>query len=594
MSGTGSLMIRNLRHPSDYSKAVMSQDELLRIAIANDLNVSKARQAVQRGEVLELTPQQSRSPAELQADTELQERTALNNLLELFEYREAGQIINSLSADEIFTLNQLFPQIKQDLQRRYNLKLISPAFFIDYLRKFKEEVEASKGISTNLSTITNKFNTLTDNITDLRAILPSKILLTRLKTQLNKLSKIPNFMSAPVMERLDRLERNLPTTEDFRQLSQDTEVAQSETINLLQNISTNMPTQIQIQKVLDDIEKGDITQQQGFQEIEALVSGVSEAQLDALDDMKRELAEIQAQGSNLDVFIDETISIGVRGVPTLALGRNNVGGLPSGQKGVFIIFGDGRKEKQSATSILKLFKANEGFRDWSMSIFGNKPTIENLKSYIQYEAGRLVPSSNVSEMTMTTAETAEKSGFGLGRRTPVRKIVAKNGQILAPQKIGKGVDYVAEPNYRELGKYVVNMKQLKDRDILNVKFRSLGRIPQFRPTPVSDIFKDYLLDLLENGKANPRIYDQIPIEERQLFEKIATGAGIINALKLKKTVTDEDKADNERFAILKGEYLAGNNSVALLKELRKLVVKFMGQGKIMKQDGLNLLIELSV
>jgi len=45
---------------------------------------------------------------------------------------------------------------------------------------------------------------------------------------------------------------------------------------------------------------------------------------------------------------------------------------------------------------------------------------------------------------------------------------------------------------------------------------------------------------------------------------------------------------------LKGEYLAGNNSVALLKELRKLVVKFMSQGKISKNDGMNLLIELSV
>jgi len=45
---------------------------------------------------------------------------------------------------------------------------------------------------------------------------------------------------------------------------------------------------------------------------------------------------------------------------------------------------------------------------------------------------------------------------------------------------------------------------------------------------------------------------------------------------------------------LKGEYLAGNNSVALLKELRKLVVKFMSQGKISKHDGMNLLIELSV
>jgi len=68
----------------------------------------------------------------------------------------------------------------------------------------------------------------------------------------------------------------------------------------------------------------------------------------------------------------------------------------------------------------------------------------------------------------------------------------------------------------------------------------------------------------------------------------------LNALKLKRTMSNEDKEDNDRFALLKGEYLAGNNSVALLKELRKLVVKFMSQGKISKHDGMNLLIELSV
>jgi hypothetical protein len=138
------------------------------------------------------------------------------------------------------------------------------------------------------------------------------------------------------------------------------------------------------------------------------------------------------------------------------------------------------------------------------------------------------------------------------------------------------------------------MNQLKNRDILNVKFRSLGRIPQFKPQPISEALKDFVLDLLENGKPNHRVYDTLSVEERQLFEKLATYAGIINSLKLKKTLTDEDIKDNERFAILKGEYLAGNNSQTLLKELRKLVVKFMNTGKITKTDGTNLLIELSV
>jgi hypothetical protein len=170
---------------------------------------------------------------------------------------------------------------------------------------------------------------------------------------------------------------------------------------------------------------------------------------------------------------------------------------------------------------------------------------------------------------------------------------AKNGRIRT-KKIGEGLKYEPEPTYRQFGKYVINIPQLKERDILNVKFPSLGRIPQFKPTPVSDIMKEFILELLETGKVSNRIYEQIPIEERQLFEKIATGAGILNALKLKRTISNEDKEDNDRFTLLKGEYLAGNNSVALLKELRKLVVKFMSQGKISKHDGMNLLIELSV
>lgn len=582
MSGTGSLMIRNLRKPSDYTKAVMTQDELLRIAIANDLNVAKARQSMMRGEVQELTPQQSRTPAELQADTELQERTALNNLLELFQYREAGQIINSLSSDDIFTLNQLFPQIKQDIQRRYNVKLISPSFFVDYLRKFREEIEASKGLSTNLSSITNKFNTLTDNISDLRATLPTNYQLRKLRGDIDNLSKnLPAVLTAPVIERVERLQASIPSAEDFRKLSADTEKSQSETINLLQRITESMPTQIQIQKILDDIEKGDITQAQGFQEIEIALSGISEAQLDALEDMKRELAERQAQGSQRDIAVEAEIPIGVRGVPTLALAKRIVSGAPSRQIGLYIIFGDGRSEEINTLGLKSLYRSNDGFRDWALSIFNREPTITMLKTYIGSRTSEFIPSSSVSEMT--DVETATKSGFGLRATKPKAK----------PDKIGKGVEYVSEPHYRQLGKYAVNMRQLKDRDILNVKFHSLGRVPQFKPTPISDVFKDYLLELLENGKSNARIYDQVPTEERLLFEKIATGAGISHAIKLKKTITDEDKADNDRFNILKGEYLAGNNSVALLKELRKLVVKFIDQGKILKQDGLNLLIELS-
>jgi hypothetical protein len=586
MSGTGSLMIRNLRNPSDYSKAVMTQDELLRIAIANDANVAQARAGFQRGEVQELTPQQLKSPATLQADIALQEKTALDNLLRLFQYREASTIIAELTPDEIFTMNQAFPEIERDINRRFAKGLLSPTFFVEYLRKFKEELEQSKGVSTNLSSITNKFNALTDNINDIRAILPTRSQFATLQNYLeDQFDRLPRYVVAPLLDRIQRLQNAIPSNEEFRRVSMGSEINQFETLNMLQNITTNMPTQVQIQKILEDINSGRVDIMLGVQQIEDALSGVSDAQLDALEEVKREIAESSTAGvkggENIDILAQ--VVVGTRAVPRLAVAKQVLAsGTPSTTQNIYII-GEMGNQKLTLGELKSLLGRDEGFRNWYATNIGGGANMSNLKDYILTNALR-PPSSAMSDATDKETFSTEKSGFGLK---------AKNGRIRT-KKIGAGVKYEPEPTYRQFGKYVINMPQLKERDILNVKFPSLGRIPQFKPTPISDVMKEFVLELLDTGKVSNRIYEQIPIEERQLFEKIATGAGILNALKLKRTISNEDKEDNDRFTLLKGEYLAGNNSVALLKELRKLVVKFMSQGKISKQDGMNLLIELSV
>jgi hypothetical protein len=588
MSGTGSLLIRNLQKPSDYSKAVMTQDELLRIAIANDANVATARAGFQRGEVQALTPQQLKSPAELQADQALQERTALDNLLRLFQYREASAIIGELNPDEIFTMNQAFPQIERDINKRFAKGLLSPTFFIEYLRKFKEELEQSKGVSTNLSSITNKFNTLTDNINDIRAILPTREQFASLEQRLaNTFRQLPDYIVRPVVERINRLQENIPSSREFQRISADQELLQFETLTMLQDLTATMPTRAQIQQILDDINSGRVDAVIGFQQVQDAISGVSDAQLDGLEELKREIAESSSTtisgGDNIEILAQ--VVVGVQGVARLAVAKTigSSTGTPSVQSFVYIVNELGN-EKLTEKKLIALGEKNTGFRNWYASNIGSgKRTIGNLRDYI-LENSLQAPSSAVSDATSKETFSTEKSGYGLK---------AKNGRIRT-KKIGEGLKYEPEPTYRQFGKYVINIPQLKERDILNVKFPSLGRIPQFKPTPISDVMKEFILELLETGKVSNRIYEQIPIEERQLFEKIATGAGILNALKLKRTISNEDKEDNDRFTLLKGEYLAGNNSVALLKELRKLVVKFMSQGKISKHDGMNLLIELSV
>jgi hypothetical protein len=586
MSGTGSLMIRNLRNPSDYSKGVMTQDELLRIAIANDANVAQARAGFQRGEVAPLTPQELKSPAELQADIALQEKTALNNLLRLFQYREASSIIAELNPDELFTLNQSFPQIERDISKRFAKGLISPTFFVEYLRKFKEELEASKGVSTNLSSITNKFNLLTDNINDLRAILPTREQFALLEQRLaTTFRQLPDYIVRPVVERINRLQENIPSSKEFQQVSADAEINQFETLSMLQDLTSTMPTRVQIQRILDDINSGRVDALTGFQEVQDALSGISDAQLDGLEELKREIAESSSStirgGENIEILAQ--VIVGTRAVPRLAVARAVLAsGTPSSTQSIYIV-GEVGNQKLTLGELKTLLGRDEGFRNWYATNIGGVANMSNLKDYILANTLQ-AESSGVSDATSKETFSTEKTGFGLK---------AKNGRIRT-KKIGEGLKYEPEPTYRQFGKYVINMNQLKERDILNVKFPSLGRIPQFKPTPISDVMKEFILELLETGKVSNRIYEQIPIEERQLFEKIATGAGILNTLKIKRTISNEDKEDNDRFTLLKGEYLAGNNSVALLKELRKLVVKFMSQGKISKHDGMNLLIELSV
>jgi hypothetical protein len=585
MSGTGSLMIRNLRNPSDYSKGVMTQDELLRIAIANDANVAGARKNFQAGLAEEISPQQSKSPYELQADIALQEKTALDNLLKLFAYREAGEIIGVLNPDELFILNQSFPQIQKDISSKFNSKLVSPTFFVEYLRKFIEELNASKGVSTNLSTITNQFNLLTDNINDIRAILPTQEQFGRFRNFLARtLVNLPRQIVEPVIERVDRLQSAVPSSADFARMGNESEGLQYETLSMLQNLTTTMPTQHQLQMIIEDINGGRVSQQEGFQRLQNAISGVTDAQLEGLDDLRRDIAESMSSGSREGLDIIAQITTPVPSFNSIAVAKRVSGGTPSGKELIFKLLGNGASEEVTGRVLEAMWRGSEPFRSWwatnvRTGVTQSKPAVTDLRDFIKRTAGSVSSSASVA----TTAETG-KTGFGLK---------AKNGRIKTI-KIGEGVAYEPEPNYRQFGKYVINIPQLKERDILNVKFPSLGRIPQFKPTPISDVFKEFLLDLLETGKISNRIYEQIPVEERQLFERIATGAGIIHSLKIKKTLTDDDKADNERFAVLKGEYLAGNNSVALMKELRKLVVKFMSQGKISKTDGMNLLIELSV
>jgi hypothetical protein len=288
MSGTGSLMIRNLRKPSDYSKAVMNQDQQLKIAIANDANIAGARKGVKLGEIVPLTEEQQYTPEELQADTGKQESDALNNLLRLFPYRRASEIVADLTIDEIFMLNNIFPQLEPDFKKKFDPATTTKTFFLEYLRKFFEVVEETKGVSGNTTMFNNKFSQLVNDINDMKAILPTKTQLGVLTGIVNQLRRqFPAEIINPISERLTALERTMLTEDAYRRISGESEVNQFEKIAELQRITENLPTRDRFEEVIKLIQDGQVDTETAMDYIEELVGDVDRKMVDGLNEIGR-------------------------------------------------------------------------------------------------------------------------------------------------------------------------------------------------------------------------------------------------------------------------------------------------------------------
>jgi hypothetical protein len=571
MSGTGSLMIRNLRKASDYNNAVLTQDQLLKIAIANDANIANARQQVRLGVPEPLTTEQSSTAEQLQADTGKQESDALNNLFTIFgnsarDYAKSSDVVGQLSPGELFMMNQNFPGIKQDFTRKFNPKIISATFFLEYLRKYFEVLDQSKGVSEAGNGIfNNKFDILTADVADLRQRMPTRAQIDRLIQIYDARARnAPDVIRQPVLERLNAIMRAVPSDDEYANLENMDSVNRTSAIASIQNRTQALPTRNQFQSAIDT---------QNPATTEQLVSGISLSQFEDLRDLvSQELGNIRSDISSRPA--------------------------PRRQGTDFVYLEPATIMKSTKATLLQYVR---NINTINPNIFGGRAPPSNIKvgdlrtAILEKDTqiSALQPLASAIAMPMSSPSAVaepisykDKEGYGSKKYIKLGKGVNS--------KVSKGIDVEEVPQYKQLGKFVIHYPQLTDKDILNVKYQSLGRIPQFRPTPISDAFKDFLVDLLDTGKANNRVYETIPPEERKLFEKIATGAGIIHKLKIKRTITDDDKADRERFELLRGEYLAGNNSQSVLKELRRLVIKFMNEGKLLRQDAMNFLLELSI
>ena len=673
-------MIRNLRKANDYDKARINQDELLKIAIANDANISNARRSYKQGEVPALTEKQQQTPDEIQADISKNYTDAITNLLSLgMDYREASDIATRLGADptNLQILNNTFPSIKTDFQKRFDVKRITATGFIEFFNKFREVFDETKGISDNSGLFNDKFDRVINNINDLRAIIPTPYQFQSLRDAVNRIAGAVgaggNRDLRDIVGRLDRLAVILPTEAQWRQIIEGSNNTRTYTeLARLQDALANVPSRDQIQAILDRVEQGTISVEELKQQVKAVADsmsgGFAEAPAFATHEVAveagRRLAPSEiASRPHIPLGVDASID-----------GRvfDSVGMTNEGQGGhLRIIFSDsstGRSSSGYNRDILRIVINNSPAlqqavkrftgEDWS----GNQANKGRLTSSFFHAVENdlqnprktgLVPSSRRSSSqasqssegsdvgwtdiypTSSSAERASsayvtkygrsrspsiesspspktkpisrkeeslsspKEPGGGGGRAIKKKDEGGSGIIMSgrkPQilikKIGRGIAPPEEPTHIEFGKHLLHANNLR-KGVLSLHHRGGGRVASIPVQNISEDLRDFIVDILQHKKASQKEYSRLPIHEQKLFEKFSTGAGIFHSLGLKSPHDDDDKKNIQRFEVLKGEWMAGNNSHELVRELRKLVIHFMEEGRLTKGQARELLLNIN-
>lgn len=135
--------------------------------------------------------------------------------------------------------------------------------------------------------------------------------------------------------------------------------------------------------------------------------------------------------------------------------------------------------------------------------------------------------------------------------------------------------------YTSFGKKDIHLQHL-EKNIVNVKYPHRHfAVPNY-PIKVSDDLKDFFQDVIENGKVNDRLFKKLSKEDQKIFVKTASRCGMKEYDAQQKKY---EKEEDDRFNLLKGEIMAGNDNKQIIEEFKDLLIQFMDCGKIKAKNG---------
>jgi len=157
--------------------------------------------------------------------------------------------------------------------------------------------------------------------------------------------------------------------------------------------------------------------------------------------------------------------------------------------------------------------------------------------------------------------------------------------------VTKGVRCIS-PTFVPFGKYIVDPAKLS-RGQLDLRTLRGGKVGRYPYREISQPLTKILKRILEDRMPDEHDIRELDLDDQELVFNLARDANINDRLNIPSPKLSKENQTLNRFEILKGQIIAGNDGTEVVKEFKTLLVKLSDEGVLKKSEARDILMTLA-
>jgi hypothetical protein len=594
---------KSRKNPLDGAKYREQYLSNLRLQASNDQKNQNANLIFKNTGQTPSQPPDMRTTTERAGDIEALKVDLRSKLSTITSGVIASQIIGELDTDQIRFAIDNWGQIEPDMRRQFATGVPTSAF-IAYLNRLIQKFQLTDGVETGLQQSSGDEIIMSN--TQILYGLPRGQIWVVLKSLLERVERQFGIPTAVLAERVAENQELIPSQELLRTIASLPPQIRASVDTIGNDIYRNLPSNKDISDTIGEINIGMANRDRRYTEgALSRLAGIITLEpsvLDQMEQIREIIAEYFASQRGLGEagraeeveeeeapappsFEESAKSAGedrpapasvARSVSPEEWGNSRLYGLP--KKRAFL----NERLKKNPTLVL-----TAGGMSFGMGGSGELPRKKLFSSQ-----GKAVLNEAFADYLRQTEGGTTGEGIIIKGKMTGKGLAKPKVEKPYRQSIAHLIDKPMEKPkpYTQFGRYFINKHRLEGEGIVAFRQPSGNTIGSLPTEKVSARLAKVIKTLVGKGIPSYEDISALDKAEKEKLCKITKTCNVDNpAIPVMKS---EDKQEEDRFNILRGEIIAGNDSPKIAKEFKVMLMKFVAEGRIPKRQANEILHEL--